>query len=254
MKILTIHTSYNELPLLQYKYEHCRQNGIDLYVIDNMSNDGTEEFLNEKNIPRSFVDTNNAFDLRPLLYAMDRKIHELKPDWFIYSGVDMFPEAPEGIRNMIEAADRQGFTQIQMKQYIFRYTGEHKPGNPFANYFYYNHAPEMSLITKYDRSVVISPDRVTRENIVLKRDAGIFFEMHASKLPEERMETLRRREAAWKNGMNRGWGHHYPAEAKINFTYRSTQCLDIRRTQDFFMYSRLQKIKTNELQLSGARS
>lgn len=253
MKILMIHTSYNELPLLRYKAEHCRQNHLDLFIIDNMSTDGSKEFLKENNIPHSFIDTNNSFDLRPLLQAMHEKIHQLRPDWFIYAGVDMFPEAQPSLTSMILKADQDGFTQLRFRQMIISYTGEVRSPeqNPFNNYFYYREAPKQVLISKYDPSIRIVPDGIFRAKKIIKDDAGIFFEMHASKTTEERLETFQRRKKAWAGGMNKGWGIHYPAEAAVNFTYDKNKCLNIREHHEFSMYTRLQNLEIkNDIQLS----
>lgn len=240
MNILMIHTAYNELNLLRYKFEHCKKNNIDLFIIDNMSNDGTDTWLKENNIKHSFIDTNDSFDLRPLLTDMENKIHELKPDWFIYCGVDMFYEAEEGFHNMIENAEKDGFTQIQTDQYVIRNVGEgDKPGNPFCSHFYSSPKYNYILISKYDKSIQIVPDGIKRENILIKQ-GGICFEMHASKSVEERMETLHRRKKAWKEGLDTNYGSHYVNLQTKNFTFNKSECVDIRELkQEFELYKKL---------------
>lgn len=239
MSILMIHTSYNELNLLRYKQEHCMRNDIYLFVIDNMSNDGSVEWMEENNIPHSFIDTEDSFDLRPLLDEMTRKIHQLKPDWLIYAGVDMFYESKEGLRTMIENADRDGYTQIQMGLRTTRNIGEgKKEGNPFANHFYVGEKGHRTLISKYDKSIKIVADRILRDNIVLKEDGGTIFEMHASKSVEERMETLKRRQKAWDNGLNYGAGCHY----RESFIFDKSKCFDIHELEEFELYKRLQEL------------
>lgn len=247
MKILMIHTSYNELFLLRYKWEHCKKNNIDLFIIDNMSNDGTADWLKENKIPHSFIDTDNSFDLRPLLAEMTKKIHELKPDWFIYAGVDMFFEAQDGLKVMVENADRDGCTQIEMKiRTVFNVGEKVKKGNPFANYFYVSREKSGIYLSKYDESVRIIPDQIIRNNIVVKEDGGIIFEMHASKSISERKETLRRRQKAWDGGLDYNYGSHYRDGEKRNFTYTKAECFDVRKINEFELYKRLQEIELKE--------
>lgn len=238
-----IHIAYNELNLLRYKFEHCKRNNIDLFIIDNMSNDGSVQWMKENKIPHSFIDTNNSFDLRPLLNEMTNKIHELKPDWFIYAGVDMFYESQEGLRLMIENADREGFTQIKMKLRTTRNVGEgRKEGNPFCNYFYVGEEQHRTLLSKYHESIKIVPDGIRRDGTIIKQDGGVIFEMHASKSPGERKETAKRRERAWKNGLNRGFGKHYRTGLKHNFIFSKSKCSDIRKMKEFELYKRLQQL------------
>lgn len=241
MNILMIHTAYNELPLLKYKFEYCKQNNLDLFVIDNLSNDGTEKWLKEKKVSHSFIDTNNSFDLRPLLTEMTNKIHHLRPNWVIYAGVDLFFESENGIRNTIKKADREGYTQIQNRMYTISNVGEGNDvkKNPFTTHFYAIKKSDQILISKYDLSIKISPDRIERKNIKIKQE-GVIFEMHATKSIGERMETLRRRQKAWKNGLNKGYGTHYLEGRKRNFIHKKSDCIDIRSLkEEYYLYKKL---------------
>jgi len=75
---------YNELPLLQWKHRYCEQFGFDMFVVDNMSNDSCVEYMKRNGIGHTQVDTDGAFDLRPLLAEMNTQLHRIRPDWFIY--------------------------------------------------------------------------------------------------------------------------------------------------------------------------
>lgn len=243
MKILMLHIAYNELNLLRYKLAHCKRNGIELFVIDNMSNDGTGQWLKENNVNHSFIDTNDSFDLRPLCAEMTKKVHELKPDWFIYAGVDMFHESANGVSAMIEDCDKDGFTQIRLKQYSFERTDEQvdKEGNPFNNYFYCMHRGAYVLISKYDKSINIVPDGIERNNAIIKDGNGVVFEMHASKSVEERIVFFRRRQKAWQNGLASNMGGHLASGAKSNFTFKKSTLSDVREMKELFeLHKRLQ--------------
>ena len=235
LSILNIHTAYNELTLLRYKYEYCKKYGLYLYVIDNMSNDGTKEFLEQNNIQHSFLDTDGAFDLRPLLDETNRMLHEIKPDWFIYSGVDMFYESKKGIRGSIESADAEGYSSLRTLCYTIRSTGEYREGNPFKVYHCATKGAQLTLISKYNECIKIIPDQIFGKKGIVK-DEGNFYEMHGTKRPEERKETLRRREKAWDNGMNKGWGTHYLDGDAVNFTFNKESMLDL---SDDILYKKL---------------
>lgn len=254
MRIIMFYLCYNEIKLLPYQYEHCKQNNIEMFVVDNLSNDSTREFLQSKNIPHCFVDTNESFDLVALQVVLARKIHELKPDWFIYSAGDMFYETAEGLRNTIEKCDAEGYNQIEMKLRQFPNIGEEiKPGNPFCNHIFacekteYDYSAEYNkrtLIAKYSEDVKIGPDAIIMDNPVIKGDAGIIFEMHACKTTEERMQTYHRRKKAWENGLNKEFGWHYTLGASHRFIFEKDRCINIEELpEEFLMYKRLQQIQ-----------
>lgn len=227
MRILNIHTSYNELRLLQYKYEYCKHYGLDLFVIDNMSDDGTAEFLKENNIPHTFLDTKGAFDLRPLLAETNKWLHDLKPDWFIYSSVDMFYESEEGITEDVRNAESLGYAAIKTDTYSIRYTGgDITDGNPFKENTFATKGLTYNFIAKYSPQISIEADFVKgiTGNIL---NGGVFFEIHATKTPEERKKVYDRRKLAWERGMNKDWGVHYTAFDKINWTFKKEDCIDL---------------------------
>ena len=91
MRTLCILTIYNEIKFLPYKLQYCIDNNLDLYVIDNMSNDGSWEWLQENNIKSHRFDTDGMFYLKALQKEMVKTVHKEKPDWAIYNGCDLFP-------------------------------------------------------------------------------------------------------------------------------------------------------------------
>ena len=91
MKVLCILTIYNEIEFLPYKIKYCKENDLDLYIIDNMSNDGSWEWLQKNNIKSHRFDTNEMFDLKALQGEIISTVHKEKPNWVIYNGCDLFP-------------------------------------------------------------------------------------------------------------------------------------------------------------------
>lgn len=252
MRIIMFYLCYNEIKLFPYQYEHCRQNNIEMFVIDNLSNDGTKEFLESKNIPHCSFDTNESFDLTALQVVLTQKIHELKPDWFIYSAGDMFYETFDGLRNTILKCDAEGYNKIGMKLRQFPNIGEEiKPGNPFYNHIFackkieYDCFTDIrTLIAKYSDNVRIDPDDIVLDNPVIKENAGIIFEMHACKTTEDRMQTYHRRKKAWENGLNNKYGAHYAMGAEHKFIFDKDRCINIEELpEEFILYKRLQQLE-----------
>lgn len=243
MKILFLTPCYNEILLLPYQKEHLDGNQIDLFVIDNMSNDGSSEWLVKNKIQHSKLDTNGAFDLRPIHAEMNKVLHEIKPDWVVYGACDMFYESEFGFRGMIEDADSNGFNQIETRTFDFTITGEKvKSGNPFKNYHTVRqYAISQILISKYDKDLKIVVDGFFHPSPNVKRNAGVSFEMHAAKTIEQRTELYRRREVAWENGLNRGYGVHYKADFENNYKEKYP-CCSISELPEFELYKKLQSL------------
>ena len=229
MKVLFLMNSYNELPLLKVKHRYCIQQELDMFVIDNMSNDGTAEYLHENNIQHSFIDTNNCFDLRPLLKEMQRQLHINKPDWFIYHGMDVFPMTYAGIKQSIRAAELMGFNMISGTQFTFCNVGyKQTAANPFVGNYHYKITFTGAMICKYDSSVKITPDCILHPNPFIMNSELAYIETHVFNTPERRQEILERRQRAWGNDMPRNWGTHYQEEAHTGFITPIEKCKDVR--------------------------
>lgn len=124
MKILSIANVYNEINFLKYRLKWSKYNQFDLFIVDNMSNDGTYEFLKQHQIAHSRIDTDGAFHLFMLQEEINKKIHEIKPDWVIYHGADMFYFSENGCRYDIERADSEGYELLATPSFVeMRNTG-----------------------------------------------------------------------------------------------------------------------------------
>lgn len=227
--------SYNELPMLQVKYRYCQQQGVFPIIIDNMSTDGTVEFCEKNKIAFSQIDTNNCFDLRKLLSEMQNILHIIKPDWFIYLGMDAFPIFENGIIKECMQAENEGYNMIALSQYTFQNTGEEMTFiNPFANNFHYQLTFTGSLIAQYHPAATITPDRLHLPDPRVYFSKGAIFESHCWNTPERRAEILERRQRAWLNGMPKNWGTHYLNEQHTNYIFAKEKCKDVRTEKDLF--------------------
>lgn len=247
MKIIAYFITYNEIDLLPLQHKWCKNQGIEMYVIDNCSNDGTVSYLKKNNIRHHFIDTNGAFDLRPLLAEITKQIHRDKPDWFIYTGMDMFfVDKDLSVKQMIVLARNMKYNMISMQQITFYHTSlqrAQKPEqNPFNTNFHYRENQIRTFISAYHPDIFITPDKINHPvpDTFVNR-FGYIFEMNAGKPIANRIENLKRREKAWKEGLPRKYGHHYLALASRGFIYPENEQTDIRLKEDIFpIYQKLQ--------------
>ncbi len=238
--------AYNEIDLLPWQFKWCQNQGLEMFVIENQSTDGTKEFLIDNHIRHKTIDTSEAFDLRPLLLEMTRQIHTDKPDWFIYQGMDMFFVTSNiSIKQLAAMANIMRYNMIALNQITFYHTSmqtaitPHK--NPFTCNFHYRPNNIYTFISAYSPEISIQPDKISRSNKSVFFDKhGCIFEMHAAKPIKNRVENLKRRERAWNNGLNKNYGRHYLDLAKRDFIYPETEQNDIRDTRALYqLYSKL---------------
>lgn len=223
-KIACIVPAWNEINYIRHKANWCRNNLIDLYVINNESTDGTKEYLVENHIPHHDLDTGGAFDLRVIHKDILKTAKRLKPDWLIFLGCDLFAQTDTTVREMIESTP--GNT-IFLPTYIVFNTGEEK-GNPFHTYFYAGKYIDLPLMVKWDKRVTLQGDAFTHPAPRPVTGNGILINYGMTKPKNEREETLRRRKTAWQKGLRETLGKHYlDAEAR-NWTWSKESLVDIR--------------------------
>lgn len=220
MKILAIAFVYNELPYLPLAVDYYRKQGCELYVIDNMSKDGTWEWLQEQGIPSHRHDTQEAFQLAWLQEEMCKTIHLLKPDWFLWFAPDLFHVFTEQtVREAVEQAVKEGFNQIKAQCYSFKPTKEELFDLPLFMHFRYAHTPSKVLLcSKYDNTLRFSADTIVIQNPTIQRK-GAIFEYGSCKPKEVQEEKLKRRQKAWELGTPKGHGTHYLVGKGKNWVY-----------------------------------
>lgn len=232
MNILSIIFAYNELPYIPYWANYYKQQGCQLYVIDNMSTDGTWEWLQDNKIPSHRKDTKNSFQLEWLFDDLVKTLHSIKPDWFLIAGIDMFHVLePNRICDTIAEAELCGFNQIR-ENYLFQCanTGSEVYNHDMRKIYFY--AKKMShnccYISKYDPEVKIHADVITIPNIKTMYN-GVMFDYGACKPKAVNEEKLRRRQKAWDEfGTPRGHGIHYRQGKELNWTWDKDRLIDVR--------------------------
>lgn len=233
MRITAIMTAYNETTFLPIKLDWCRRHGLDLYVIDNYSDDGTWEWLQENNVASHRFDTQGAFHLEWLQAEIVRTLHILQPDWVIYDDADQFYQTDEGIRATIEQADEQGCNLIEMEFINILNTGD-------GEHNYFNSPGKITKIHKYSSDILYTADNVSFEGDNRKCFVdGVIINMGQIKTAEERNQTFERRKKAWELGLCRGWGTHYEGGNAINWLWDKADLEDIRLSKYYKFYAEL---------------
>ena len=237
MRITAIMTAYNEITFMPIKWEWCKKHNLELYVIDNMSTDGTWEWLQANGIPSHRFDTNGAFHLEWLQQEIIRTIHTIKPDWVIYHGADLFFQTPEGIRITIEKADARGYNLIAMECLTFYNTGEARQ-NPITSFKYFASQGNLVMIHKYGDDVRYLADDVrftsTKNKCCIVE--GCMINFGQTKTAEERESTLQRRKRAWELGLNASYGHHYVGGSKKKWLWDKKELTHISMSSHYGSY------------------
>ena len=228
MNVLCIITIYNEIDFLPYKINWAVKNGFDIYVIDNYSTDGSFEWLRSHNIDCHQIDTNGSFDLRILHPEVIKTTDKLKPDWVVRNDADMFVFADKPISHLCMDAEEQDKNIIVFPMIDICRIGEAKL---FENYWYRHARDSIGFIYKWSPGITYTADVVNVPNRNEMKVPGIIMNYGRTKSKEERKELLRRRQKAWKNGLNHTSGRHYLREKKKNWKWTKDELNDIRKSQ-----------------------
>jgi hypothetical protein len=266
MRVLNILTVWNEIDLIPYQVEYCRKNGLEIYVIDNMSDDGTWEWLQEHNIPSHRIDTNGSFDLNALQREIETTTHKLSPDWLCYTGCDLFTLIKNPLIDEIKKANQLGYNKLAFKCYHIFNTGETLLGNIFDTYFmggafntqYFNNPSKLppvnptpqnniGLIIKYHPDFSLYGDDVNLPNPQTFSPPGILINYGYTKSAEKRNQTLARRQKAWSNNETpKGWGFHYRVGNECNWVFPKENLIDLRTTEYYPYIQKLQQMFNNK--------
>jgi len=146
-RVLAIMNAYNEADIISQSLSHLIEQGIDVYLIDNWSTDGTYEiakqFLGKGLI---FIERfphggrNHGYHWHPQLERVAEIAFEQQYDWYIHHDVDEIREAPYfniSMKEMLYHVDRCGYNCVDHTILNF---------NMLGSFFY----PGMNLITCFE--------------------------------------------------------------------------------------------------------
>lgn len=239
MKILFTIFVYNELPYIADVVNYYKNQGCDIYIIDNYSNDGTYEWLLENNIKCSRFDTNESFDLSLLQKELERILHIEKPDWIVYGGADLYYVFDKKISDIIKLTDKEGFNQITVRCYSAVNTGETFKTPLYKTYFHGAYYRNLEMISKYSEDLVMNRDNIILPKINKKLVDGIMVNYGACKPIEEQKIKLKRRQKAWENGLAANVGKHFKKGSLVNWTWDKNDYLNFRKCKDSKYFNKL---------------
>jgi len=239
MNILYTTFVYNELPYIEAAINYYKKEGCDIFIIDNMSNDGTYEWLVENKIKCARFDTNESFDLKILQAELQRHIHKIKPDWVVYGGPDLYYLFDKSIKETIENADKLGYNQLTVRCYGALNTGEKVRTPLYKHYFYGVYYRSLEMISKYDESFLMNGDNIILKEIKKLQVPGIMVNYGACKPIEEQKIKLVRRQKAWDNGLKANIGKHFKSGSLVNWTWAKEKCINFHRCRDLKYFKRL---------------
>ncbi|HET9226125.1 MAG TPA: glycosyltransferase family 2 protein, partial [Thermoanaerobaculia bacterium] len=153
MRALALIAAYNEERFIGACLEHLFSQGIEAYLCDNDSTDGTvaiaERYLGAglrgiERIPR-----HGTFRWREILRRKEALASELDADWFLHLDPDEIPLGPRSGQTLAEAlaeADAEGYNAVDFSEFAFVATRE-SPDHDHPDFrrtmrWYYPFAPE----------------------------------------------------------------------------------------------------------------
>jgi hypothetical protein len=141
-RVAAIITAYNESDVLLPVIDHLNRQGVEVYVIDNWSTDGTYEQVKAR-IGQGVIDVerfppegkrdNHTFNLRQILMREDAVARELDAAWTMHHDADEIRESPwpgVSLRDAFYTVGRCGFNAINHTMIDFFPTGDDfQPGD-----------------------------------------------------------------------------------------------------------------------------
>jgi glycosyltransferase involved in cell wall biosynthesis len=126
VRVVALIASYNERRFIGQCLEHLREQGVESYLVDNGSTDGTvgiaERFLDRGLIGIEELPRDGVFDLRRQLRRKEELASELDADWFIHLDVDEVRLPPPGggtLAGALARADRDGYNAVNFHECTF---------------------------------------------------------------------------------------------------------------------------------------
>jgi glycosyltransferase involved in cell wall biosynthesis len=126
MRIVAIVTTYNESRYVRACLEHYRKNGVEVYILDNESTDGTrdivKEYLNENVIALEVVPRRGYKDWKSMLCHKESIADRIKADWFMHADIDEIRlsfDSKYSLAQAVELVDKEGYNAINFMEYTF---------------------------------------------------------------------------------------------------------------------------------------
>lgn len=238
LKIAQVSCVYNEIDVLPYQIKYIKKEGLNPYVLDNYSTDGTWEWLQENEIPSFRFDTKGTFDLsenhRQMFNLCKKLEKEHNYDWVFLADADLFPVSEDiTIREIIELTEQEGYNSIISEVYHFENKDEQNDNIFYEKYHQVSGGSQWLKIVKLKNLKGIFGDGCIVEpmkhlNKIYDNDVTLFNYGNIKSI-KDREETYERRKKAWEQGLSKKYGRHYPIYADNNWKYKgATQDVRIK--------------------------
>lgn len=167
-RVVSLLAVRNEEQYIERCLEHLIKQGIDVYIIDNDSEDNTrkiaEKFLGHGVIYIESFPYNGYFDLVGILQKKEWLSREIDADWFIHHDADEIREAPLPYKTLYEAicdVDKQGYNVINFDEFVFTPTDskESFEGKDYVSemeYYYFFEPGTMRRMNAWKKNQSIS--------------------------------------------------------------------------------------------------
>ncbi len=126
LRAIALVASYNEERFISGCIEHLREQGVEVYLIDNGSSDETvvraERYLGQGLIAIEALPRDGAFPLGAVLERKEALAAELDADWFMHHDADEIRTACRSDLRLIDAlerADQAGFNAVNFLEFSF---------------------------------------------------------------------------------------------------------------------------------------
>ncbi len=235
MHILNPMLCYNSIDILPYVIDYHKKEDIDLFIIDNYSNDGSWEYIQDSKIPSTRINTNGIFDLGLLLDYKTEIIHKIKPDWIINTECDMFIITPGSISDIIKEINNFGFQIISTPFLRFFNTGENRLNLDHRKIFFYYRKDNDPLlkIHSYKNFINYYADRPIMDNdhSIAQTDMILFLDYGNTRLKEKRQEIYQKTKIAWNMKiMPKNFCEHLRDCSQRNWIWNKNELNDIRES------------------------
>ncbi|MGA2270322.1 MAG: glycosyltransferase family 2 protein [Bryobacteraceae bacterium] len=134
----------NEADILPWTIQHLVDQGVEVYVIDNWSTDGSWEMLSwlpisgRERFPSSGPE--DRYNCLSMLHRVDEVAAASKADWCIFHDADEIRRSPrpgETIVRGLQRVEAEGYNAINHNLYLFRAIDDDYIGDPERHFSYY---------------------------------------------------------------------------------------------------------------------
>jgi hypothetical protein len=277
-RVVAIMPTFNEADIIVPSLESLIEEGLEVYLLDNWSTDGTER-LASRFLGRGLLGIERfppegprpRYELRRTLQRVAELAESIEADWIVANDADEVRRSPwpgVTLRDAIYAVDRRGFNAIDYTNVIFEPTDDSFPDSGSLQHFHHfrfgsepwhllrinswkRGQQNLDLVASGGHEVQFDGRRVFPYKFLLKH-----YQIRSQKQGERKV--FRERKARWAEEERAlGWHVHYDQIQEHERFIRDPATLllfDERTFHEEFLIERLSGIGTEPDFDSGSRT